>query len=158
MTFKKKYTFIIIVASLLLGLTSFYTAVFFRQFTLILLGNQPVSISSSEAIFRLNLLFAITFAFYPLLTALVNFVFQAKGKYSYLVPLSMFGTMLLFYGIRLYNVHEMFVEGSEKFGVSIITLLPFEQLQIESFLFVGSMIGGIVGAVFMKKLQKKGKI
>lgn len=155
---KNKFHFILLVLMILLGVIGFFSAPLLRDFTLIWLKDLHIGISSDSAIFRLNLLFAITLAFFPVLTGLVNFVYQAKGKYSYITPLSMLGTLLIFYCIRLYNVHEMMVEEAGKFGVSIILQLPFEQLQIENFVFVGAMVGGIVGAIFMKRLQKRGKI
>lgn len=154
----KKFSFIIIISIVLLALIGFYAAPAFRQLTLKLLGDMPVGVSSEESLFRLNLLLAFTLAFYPILTALVNFVFQAKGKYLYVIPTAMFATMFFFYGIRLYNIHEMIQEQTERLGVQVIMTVPFEQLQVENFVFIGAMIGGIVGAVFMKRLQKKGKI
>lgn len=158
MSSSKRFTIIAFITALILGVLGFYLAPYFRLLSLKLLGDIPVGVSNTDAIFRLNLLFAFTLAFFPILTALVNFVFQAKEKYSFLVPVSMFGTMILFYVVRLYNIHELLIEESEKYGIGIIMQLPIEQLQIENFLFVGAMIGGIVGAVFMKRNQKKGKI
>lgn len=155
---KKLYGLFILLIAISLWIIAFYSYPLFKKLNLFLLGNPPASVAPENVVMRLKILFATTFAFFPLMVAFVNIVFQAKRKYSYLIYLSMSISMLVFYTVRMYNVHLLLVEQKERLGNNIIMQLPLAQMQIESFVFVGAMIGAIVGAIFMKRFQKKGKI
>jgi hypothetical protein len=67
----------------------------------------------------------------------------------------MFISMLIFAGIRIYNVNDFYNQEQRKFGEHIRLQYPMENLQIVSFMFIGAMVGCIVGALFLNRIQKK---
>ncbi len=143
--------------SIVLFALAFFSYPLFEKLVTYLLGDIPIMAVNVKTVFNLKLLFAITFAIIPLMTGLTNFLFQMKGKYTYFVYLSMFLSMIVFGGVRIYNIKENY--SSERSGISEYIQLqyPMENLQIVTFMFVGCLIGCIVGALFLNKIQKKAK-
>lgn len=152
---KNKYVIIYPVASVVLFVIGYFSYPFVEQLIHVLLNNIPIVPMESSTPIKLTYLFATTLAAIPLLTALTNFLFQMKGKYNYFVYLAMFFSILIFGGIRIYNVNQYYVEEQRKFGEHIRLQFPMENLQIVSFMFVGAMVGCIVGALFLNRIQKK---
>lgn len=143
--------------SIVLFALAFFSYPLFEKLVGYLLGDISIVAVSVDTFFKQQLLFALTFAFIPLLTSLTNFLFQMKGKHTYFVYLSMFLSMLVFGGVRIYNLREDFATEREKFGEHFQLQCPMENLQVETFMFVGCLIGCIIGALFLNKIQRKQK-
>ena len=107
---------------------------------------------------RFRIVFALAFGMIPLFTGLVSFLFQTKGKYTYIIYLSMLISMIIFWQVRILNLNELLKEQAQKYGEHFRIQLPVDQMQVETFMFVGSMIGCIIAALFLKRLQKKNLI
>jgi|GEM_PF-5133940 len=122
------------------------------------LNYLPLVVVEKSTPVKLKLLFSVTFAIIPLLTAMVNFLFQAKGKYNYYVYLSMLVSMIIFSQFRVYSVRKLIEEEQARFGEYIRIQFAVENLQIVSFMFIGTMLGCIVGALFLKRFQKLNKL
>lgn len=152
---KSKYWLAYPIASILLFGIGFFTYPLVERLISNLLNNIPIVTLEKNTATKLKYLFAVTLTLIPLLTALTNFLFQMKGKYNYFVYLSMFISMLVFGGIRIYNVLQYYNEQQLKIGNSIRLEYPMENLQIISFMFIGAMIGCIAGAVLLKRVQSK---
>lgn len=155
---KRKYGIIYPIASVVLFAIGYFSYPQVEKLIDILLGHIPIIPMEPSTPVKLKYLFATTLASIPLLTALTNFLFQMKGKKNYFVYLSMFISMLVFAGIRIYNVIQYYKEQQSQIGEHIRLQYPMENLQIISFMFVGAMIGCIVGALFFNRIQKKSKL
>ncbi len=143
-----------LISILLFGI-AYWVYPYFEKLVDVLLNHIPVTVTDMKTPFRLRLLFAITFAFIPLLVALTSFLFQTKGKHTQYMYLSMIISMMIFGGIRIFNIRQFYAESQSQIGEHIKLQYPMENLQIISFMFVGSMIGCIVGAIFLKRIMKK---
>ena len=141
--------------SVLLFVIAYSAYPLFEKLMDILLNHIPITAVDIRTPFQLRLLFAMTFAFIPLLVALTGFFFQTKGKHSHYIYTSMILSMLIFGGIRIFNIRQFYTERQSLIGEHIQLQYPMENLQIVSFMFVGSMIGCVVGAIFLKRIMKK---
>src|SRR5690554_2503835 len=145
------------IISIILFVAAYLAYPLFESLVDVLLNHIPITVTDMKTPFRIQLLFALTFAFIPLLVALTGFLFQTKGKHTQYIYISMLLSMTIFGGIRILNIQQFYTEKQAQIGDHIQLQYPMENLQIVSFMFVGSMIGCIVGAIFLKRAVKKVK-
>lgn len=102
-----------------------------------------------------RLLLSITFGIIPLMVGVVNFLFQAKGKYNFYVYISMIASLLIFNQYRIYSLKQNFIKEQAKYGEYIRIQFAIENLHIETFTFIGALIGCVVGALFLNRFKKR---
>lgn len=152
---KVKPWIIYLLASIALFVVAYFIYPYFYTFSLWLLGDITIVATQPNTLFYNQVLFAITYASIPLMIALTNFLFQMKGQKRYFVLIAMLVSSLIFGGWRIYTVRTFYAEHQASYGELIHLQYPAENLQIVTFLFIGAMIGVVIGAVLLKKQQKK---
>jgi len=155
---KSKRWMIYLGLSLVLFFAAFYAYPYFQKLVYLQLNNPTLMVFDVDISLRFRIVFALAFGMIPLFTGLVSFLFQTKGKYTYIIYLSMLISMIIFWQVRILNLNELLKEQAQKYGEHFRIQLPVDQMQVETFMFVGSMIGCIIAALFLKRLQKKNLI